>query len=36
MYRRSERKSKSAKKFNKGARKTHKLNVKAMRGGWRL
>lgn len=36
MYRRSERKSKSSRDFNKGARKTHKLNISVMRGGWRL
>lgn len=36
MHRRSERKSKSAKQFNKGSSKTHRMNVKIMRGGWRL
>lgn len=36
MYRRSERKSKSAKSFNRGAKKTHRKNMQIMRGGWRL
>lgn len=35
MHRRSERKGKSAKRFNKGASKTHKRNM-IMRGGYRL
>lgn len=36
MHRRSERKAKSARRFNKGARKTHRKNMSIMRGGWRL
>lgn len=36
MHRRSERKAKSAKRFNKGHSKTHKKNIQIMRGGWRL
>lgn len=35
MHRRTERKRASAKRFNKGARKTHKRNM-IMRGGYRL
>lgn len=36
MHRKAERRSKSAKRFNKGASKTHRKNVQVMRGGWRL
>lgn len=36
MYRKSERKGRSARKFNKGASKTHRKNMQIMRGGWRL
>ncbi|WNK13864.1 MAG: hypothetical protein [Microvirus sp.] len=36
MYRKSERKSKSSKRFNAGAKKTHRKNIQIMRGGWRL
>lgn len=35
MHRRKERKRASAKRFNKGASKTHKRNM-VMRGGYRL
>lgn len=35
-HRRSVSKRKSSKQFNKGAKKTHPLNMKIMRGGWRL
>lgn len=35
MHRKSENKRKAAKRFNKGARKTHKRNM-VMRGGYRL
>lgn len=36
MYRKSERKAKSSKQFNRGAKKTHRMNMSIMRGGWRL
>ena len=36
MHRKSERKRKSARSFNKGSKKTHKKNISIMRGGWRL
>lgn len=36
MHRRRERKRASARRFNKGARKTHRKNISIMRGGWRL
>lgn len=36
MHRRSVHKARSASKFNKGARKTHRKNISVMRGGWRL
>lgn len=36
MRRKSVNKRKGAKRFNKGASKTHKMNLKVMRGGWRL
>ena len=29
-------KRRSARKFNRGSRKTHKKNISVMRGGWRL
>lgn len=35
MHRKSERKATSAKRFNKGAKKTHVRNM-VMRGGYRL
>lgn len=35
MFRKSVNKRKSARKFSKGARKTHKRNM-VMRGGYRL
>jgi len=35
MHRRSERKRASAKRFNRGAKKTHRKNM-IMRGGYRL
>lgn len=36
MHRRSERKAKSARAFNKGSRKTHRKNLSVHRGGYRL
>ena len=36
MHRRSERKGKSSRAFNRGAKKTHRKNISIMRGGWRL
>jgi len=36
MFRKSVRKSKSAKAFNRGHKKTHRKNMQIMRGGWRL
>lgn len=36
MHRKSERKAKSARAFNKASKKTHKRNVQVMRGGFRL
>ena len=36
MYRKAVNKRRSAKAFNKGSKKTHVKNVKAMRGGYRL
>lgn len=36
MHRKAQNKRRSAKSFNKNARKTHKRNIQIMRGGWRL
>lgn len=36
MFRKAVNKRKSARKFNKGAKLTHRKNIQVMRGGWRL
>lgn len=36
MHRKAQNRRRSAKSFNKNARKTHKKNISIMRGGWRL
>lgn len=36
MHRKAVHKAKSARRFNKGAKMTHRKNIQVMRGGWRL